>query len=94
MTKRHDENKDLRSVSRVCKIDYGSKTLICKDKSAVGIHTWGKIDYLTRHCGWYFVYDKSATISNRVGDNPTTSVREAKKIAKEHKLSDKTKKKK
>ena len=91
MQKKHDENKCLRSVSRVCKISYADKTLLCKDKNAVGIHTWGKIDFLTKYCGWYFIYDKTAGTGGYIGDDSKPSVRESKKMSKEHKLTDKRK---
>ena len=90
--KKHDENKDLRSLAQVCKINFGDKTIKCSDKSSIGIHRWGKIDFLTKYCGWHFIFDKSAGTSK--GDktlNDSTSARDLKKAKKEHQLKDKRK---
>lgn len=57
MAKKHDENKDLRSISRIARINYGSKTIQAAKTDIIGIHMWGKIDYLTHYCGWHFVWN-------------------------------------
>ena len=67
MSKRHDENKDLKSVSRIAKLNYGDKTIRVPNKDAVGIHTWGKIDFLVKYCGWHYIYDKSAGVGGYHG---------------------------
>ena len=51
----HDENKDLRSVSKIAKIDRGAKLIRCSKNATIGIRMWGKIDYLVHYLGWYFV---------------------------------------
>lgn len=89
MAKKHDERKDLRSVSRVARIDGNHITV--GDKSAVGIHTWGKIDFLVNYCGYHLHYERGAKASNLRFDEANTSAREAKKIRKEHKLTNKKK---
>lgn len=89
MAKKHDERKDLRSVSRVARID--GNHIIVGDKSAVGIHTWGKIDFLVNYCGYHLHYERGAKASNLRFDEANTSAREAKKIRKEHKLTNKKK---
>lgn len=89
MAKKHDERKDLRSVSRVTHIDGNHITI--GDKSAVGIHTWGKIDFLVNYCGYHVHYERGARASNLKFDEANTSAREAKKIRKEHKLTNKKK---
>lgn len=55
MAKMHDENKDLRSVSKIAKIDRGAKLIRCSKNATIGIRMWGKIDYLVHYLGWYFV---------------------------------------
>lgn len=90
---KHDENKDLRSFSRIGKVDYSSKTLQCAKSAVIGIHLWGKIDFLTKYCGWHFVWDNGAGVGylgSKPLDNP--SAREQKKAKKEPKLTNKTKK--
>lgn len=94
--KRHDENKDLRSFSRIGKVNYGDKTLQASRSATIGIHMWGKIDYLTHYCGWHFMYNNSIGVGtvNVNPDNSTENTKSTKKSAKEHKLTDKTKRKK
>lgn len=97
MAKRHDENKDLISVSRIGRINYGDKTIKINKSSIVGIRLLGKLDYLTKYCGWYLVWDNTIFIStgrNNNDDNDKPKARVAKKANKQPKLSDKTNKKK
>lgn len=95
MAKKHDENKDLRLISRICKIDYAFKVISTSKSTIIGIRTWGKIDYLVNYCGWTFVYDNSVVvraINNMDSDNTKNSKREAKKAAKEKTLTNKRRK--
>ena len=89
MAKKHDERKDLMSVSRIARIN--GNHIIIGDKSAVGIHTWGKIDFLVNYCGYVATYEHGVKASNLKFDESKTSAREAKKICKEHKLTNKKK---
>lgn len=61
--KKHDENKDLKSFSRIGKIDIVNKTLKASKDKLIGIGMWGKIDYLTKYCGWTFIYDNSIVVN-------------------------------
>ena len=90
---KHDENRDLRSFSRIGKVSPGDKTLRASKSATIGIHMWGKIDYLTHYCGWHLVWDGNAGVGF-TGDNakPKDSARAQKKAKKEPKLTDKTKK--
>lgn len=94
--KKHDENKDLRSVSKVARINYSNKTIQASKTAIIGIHMWGKIDYLTKYCGWYFSWNNSAGIGGYIGSyddsDKNKTYRELKKANKTPKLSDKTKK--
>ena len=93
--KKHDENRDLRSFSRIGKVDYSSKTLQCAKSAVIGIHLWGKIDFLTKYCGWHFVWNNSAGNSYmQVNDNSNQDSKPQKKAKKEYQLTDKTKKSK
>ena len=47
---KYDENKVLRSVARVAIID--GNHIILKADAVVGIHTWGKLDYLVNYKGY------------------------------------------
>ena len=93
--KRHDENKDLRSFSRIGKVNYGDKTLQASKTATIGIRLWGKIDYLTHYCGWHFMWNNAIGVGVvNTTANDDSSSKPSKKAAKEHKLTDKTKRKK
>lgn len=95
MSKKHDENKDLRLVSRIAKIDNSNKTIQAPKSAIIGNTTWGRIDFLTHYCGWTFIWNNDVHISGRnSSDNNDAKKRkrEAKKLAKESSLSNKTKK--
>ena len=87
MAKRHDENKCLRSFKRIGRVDMYDKTLQAPKNAVIGIHLWGKIDYLTKYCGWHFIWNNSA-----IPVYVQSSDDFKKKQKKEHKLTDKTKK--
>jgi len=57
MSRKHDENRDLRSFARLGRVNYGDKTLVASKSATIGIHLLGKIDYLTKYCGWSFYYN-------------------------------------
>lgn len=90
MSKKHDERKDLKCVSRIAKID--GNRIIIPINAVIGIHTCGRIDFLVHYCG-YVINRGSNTIkpSNLNFEDATVSAREAKKIKKEHKLTNKKK---
>ena len=56
MAKKHDENKDLRLISRIAHIDFANKTIEASKSTIIGNTSWGRIDYLTHYCGWVFVW--------------------------------------
>ena len=92
MAKKHDENKDLSLFCRIGKINYSNKTLKTSKTTIIGNRMWGRIDFLIHYCG-YVLNRGSNTIkpSNLNFEDSTISAREAKKIKKEHKLSNKKK---
>ena len=89
MAKKHDEKKDLKCVSRVSEIN-GNHIIIPKN-AVIGIHTWGRIDFLVHYCGYVLNRSNNVKASNLNFEDATVSAREAKKIKKEHKLSNKKK---
>ena len=89
MAKKHDERKDLKCVSKVAEIN-GNRIIIPTD-AIIGIHTWGRIDFLIHYCGYILYRAKNVKASNLNFEDATVSAREAKKIKKEHKLSNKKK---
>ena len=94
MAKKHDERKDLKCVSRIAKllIMIDGNHIIIPINAVIGIRTWGRIDFLVHYCG-YVINRGSNTIkpSNLNFEDATVSAREAKKIKKEHKLTNKKK---
>ena len=89
MAKKHDEKKDLKCVSRVAEIN--GNHIIIPTNSVIGIHTWGRIDFLIHYCGYILNRAKNVKASNLNFEDATVSAREAKKIKKEHKLTNKKK---
>lgn len=63
--KKHDENQDIRSLSKKKDIRFNFKTYTMEilnngannKANDLGNGSWGKIDFLVNHCGWkrYFV---------------------------------------
>lgn len=89
MAKKHDERKDLKCVSKVAEIN-GNRIIVPID-TVIGIHTWGRIDFLIHYCGYILYRAKNVKASNLNFEDATVSAREAKKIKKEHKLTNKKK---
>ena len=97
MAKKHDENKDLRLVSRIAKIDYSNKTIQASKSAIIGIKTLGRIDFLTHYCGWFFIWNNEVRITghNMSSDDDTTTKRkrDAKKAKADNSLTNKKKRK-
>ena len=89
MAKKHDERKDLKCVSKVAEIN-GNRIIVPTD-AVIGIHTWGRIDFLIHYCGYILYRAKNVKASNLNFEDATVSARESKKIKKEHKLTNKKK---
>ena len=89
MAKKHDERKDVKCVSQVAKIN--GYLIIVPTNVVVGIHMWGRIDFLVHYCGYILNRDKKFKASNLNFEDASVSAREAKKIKKEHKLTNKKK---
>ena len=89
MAKKHDEKKDLKCVSKVAEIN--GNRIIIPTNTVIGIHMWGRIDFLVHYCGYILNRSKNVKASNLKFENAEVSAREAKKIKKEHKLSNKKK---
>lgn len=99
MAKNHDENKDLRSVAQVCRVNYSDKTISYDPNALIGIRRCGKIDYLVHYCGWHLIRLRGAGTGGYANKaNTTTSdktyARDSKRQAKEHKLTNNTKRNK
>ena len=87
--KKHDEKKDLKCVSKVAEIN--GNQIIIPTNTVIGIHMWGRIDFLVNYCGYIINRSKNVKASNLKFEDAEVSAREAKKIKKEHKLTNKKK---
>ena len=87
--KKHDEKKDLKCVSRVAEIN--GNHIIIPNNTVIGIHMWGRIDFLVNYCGYILNRSNNVKASNLRFEDAAVNAREAKKIKKEHKLSNKKK---
>ena len=89
---KQDENKDVRLISRIAKVNTVNKTIKAPKGTLIGIRSWGRIDYLTNHCGYVFIWD-SAFIPNTSSNDSDTSKRSNKKKEKDanHKIRRNTK---
>lgn len=93
MSKNHDESKDLRSVGRVARVNYSTKTISAPKTAVIGNTRWGRIDYLTHYCGWSFVWDNSATVK-RVFNEAADADKKKKRQPKQQKAPNKNQQRK
>ena len=93
MSKTHDENQDVRILMRKVYVNVGQKTIRAPKGAIIGNKSWGRIDYLCHYCGYHFIWDNSATITkdNYEDADKKSTLHNAKRAAKEHNLTDKTK---
>lgn len=85
----YDENSVIRSLSKCgCKIDEVRKVIEIP-RDTLGIHSWGKVDYLVKCHDYTFLVVKSIKKSTKTNKN--VEAREQRKVAKQeqHKLKDK-----
>lgn len=57
MSKQHDENEDVRILSRKCYVNQGTKTIKASRSANIGIRSWGRIDFLTHYKGYHFIWE-------------------------------------
>ena len=52
--KKHDERKDVEHLSNIpgVSVNPGQKQIKINPTATVGIHSWGRIDFLTHYCGY------------------------------------------
>lgn len=76
---KHEENVDVRRVSRIAKIDTHNKLIQLNKSDQIGIKTWGRIDYLCNILGYRLI--KSGVIVSDVFNDDEVKVhnREIKK---------------
>lgn len=64
---KHEENVDVRRVSRIAKIDTHNKLIQLNKSDAIGIKTWGRIDYLCNILG-YRLIKSGIVVSDKLND--------------------------
>ena len=45
----HDENKDVRLLSKIARINQGNKSIIIRRDQVIGNKRWGRIDFLCHY---------------------------------------------
>lgn len=95
MSKKHDENKDVRLLSRKVRVDVYNKSISANKSTIIGNRSWGRIDFLVNYCGYHFFWDNNAkVITKSFEDNDNKkSKRDYKKASKEQTLTNKNNKK-
>ena len=89
---KHEENVDVRRVSRIAKIDTHNKLIQLNKSDAIGIKTWGRIDYLCNILG-YRLIKSGIVVSDKLNDGEVKEHnREVKKQAKAEKANNNMKK--
>lgn len=91
MKNHYDERKVLIELGRKnVKIDFNTRLLTVDNTTGtVGIHSWGKIDYLVKYCGWHVLCRSQQEIKalKEASDKAYKDAKkEAKKALKEAKL--------
>lgn len=91
---KHDENQDIRILSKRFKISEGRKTIYATKGQVIGNKTWGRLDYLCHYCGYTLVWGADVVVDKNNFDSSEKKkkLREAKKAAKQPKLTNKNKK--
>ena len=89
---KHDENIDLRRVSRIAKIDTRVKVIQLNKSDQIGIKTWGRIDFLCNHLGYRLVKSGIVTGDKFSDSDIKKSNRDIKKQMKAEKANNNMKK--
>lgn len=89
---KHEENVDVRRVSRIAKIDTHNKLIQLNKYDDIGIKTWGRIDYLCNILG-YRLIKSGIVVSDSFSDGEAKAHnREVKKQIKADKANNNMKK--
>lgn len=90
---KHEENVDVRRVSRIAKVDTHNKLIQLNKSDDIGIKTWGRIDYLCNILG-YRLTRSGIIIGDAFNNNDVKKHnREIKKEAKANKANNNNMKK-
>ena len=90
---KHEENVDVRRVSRIAKIDTHNKLIQLNKSDNIGIKTWGRIDYLCNVLGYRLIKSGIVVSDKFTSDEDAKKHnREVKKQAKADKANNNMKK--
>ena len=84
---KHDERRDADILSRKCKVDYASKTIVASHSTQLGNKSWGRIDFLTHYCGWIFMYGNTE-INKKTYNDDKELIKRTKKESKVRKFKE------
>ena len=95
MAKKHDENQDVRILSKRFKVNEAQKLIHASHSQIIGNKTWGRIDFLTHYCGYTLVWGDTFLVNqgNYSNSDKKKELRDAKKASKQHQLTNKNSKK-
>lgn len=65
----HDENKDVRLLSKIAKINPATKSIIIRRDQIIGNRRWGRIDFLCNYRGYHLVREDGAVANISVNDD-------------------------
>lgn len=69
MAKKYDEASVIASISKKAVVNRANKTITYNPNNhQIGNGTWGKIDYLTKYCGWTLLKDNSINKSDKASN--------------------------
>ncbi len=89
---KHEENVDVKRVSKIAKIDTHNKLIQLNKSDKIGRKTWGRIDYLCNILG-YRLIKSGIVLSDKFADGDVKKHnREVKKQAKADKANNNMKK--
>lgn len=90
---KHDENKDIKLLSQIAKIDERMKTIQIQKSQPIGNKRWGRLDFLTNHCGYKIIWNSAVIVNpyqnKKDNDDNNNKVKEKKEA---HKLTNKNSK--
>lgn len=80
---KYDESKCLRSIAKVCKVDWGRKRIVVSKGTIIGIKRLGMLDYLAHYCGYVVVFTNVENIYTNEQTNNDSYNENKKELRKE-----------
>lgn len=82
MGKIHDENKDIRLLSKTLVVNVYNKTIEANKSQIIGNRRWGRIDFLVNHCGWTFIWNNSVKVKSSIIETSNSDNKKKDKVKK------------